>query len=114
AAILTALVTEDNRGNEPARVRVSPTVEMVLGEVHQIGRRLWRKQREFDVEIPVEFNPFLSGLTEMWVQGASWDEIRFAVPYDEGDIVRSLRRTLDLCRQFVRAPQAPEKLVNLC
>ena len=78
------------------------------------SRKIWRLQRDLDVEIPVEYSPVFAGLTEMWANGASWDDIRFATTYDEGDIVRSLRRTLDLCRQFMRAPGAPEKLVNLC
>jgi superfamily II RNA helicase len=114
AAVLTAIVTEEGRSSEPIRVRVSPEVEMALEKVHHIGRKLWRTQRDFDVEIPVEYNPTLSGLTEMWCRGASWDNIRYSTSFDEGDVVRSLRRTLDLCRQFIRAPNAPEKLVEKC
>ncbi len=33
---------------------------------------------------------------------------------DEGDVVRSIRRTLDLCRQFIRAPGMPAKVVEVC
>jgi superfamily II RNA helicase len=66
------------------------------------------------VDIPVEFSPIFSGLTEMWAQGATWDDIRMATSFDEGDVVRALRRTLDLCRQFMRAPGMKQHIVDLC
>jgi len=114
AALMTALVSEEGRAADAVRCRVSPRVEMVLEEVNRIGRHLWRLQRDFDVEIPVEYSAVLAGLTEMWANGATWDEMRNATIYDEGDVVRSLRRTTDLCRQFMRAPGVPPKLVSLC
>jgi superfamily II RNA helicase len=50
----------------------------------------------------------------MWAQGASWHQIRNATPFDEGDVVRSLRRTLDLTRQYIRAAGMPETVVDRC
>jgi len=40
--------------------------------------------------------------------------MRMATRYDEGDVVRSIRRALDLCRQYIRASNMPEKVVELC
>ncbi len=114
AAVLTCLITEEDRSQFPPRVRVSPQVELVLDEIDKIGRKVWRLQRDFEVEVPVEFGVSLAGITEMWAQGANWDDIRNVTTNDEGDIVRSLRRTLDLCRQYMRAPGMPDKLVKLC
>jgi superfamily II RNA helicase len=114
AAVLTALVTEEGRVNDAVRAKVSPQVDMALAQVHKTGRNLWRLQKDFDIDIPIEFSPTFAGLTEMWANGASWDEIRMATTSDEGDVVRSLRRTLDLCRQFMRAPGMPKTLVALC
>lgn len=114
AAVLTAIVSEEGRAQDAVRARVSPQVDLALEEVHKIGRKLFHIQRDFDVEIPVEYSPVLASLTEMWAQGASWNDIKYATIFDEGDIIRSLRRTLDLCRQFMRAPGAPERLVQLC
>jgi superfamily II RNA helicase len=113
AAILTALVTEQGRQQENVRLRVSPEVDLALDEINHIGRSLFRLQRDFDVEIPIEFSPVFSPLTELWAQSASWDDMRLASMFDEGDIVRSLRRTVDLCRQFSRAPGMPEPVVEL-
>ncbi len=114
AAVMTTIVSEEGRLQDAVRVRVSPAVELVLQDIQKIGRKIWRQQRDFDVEIPVEFSPVLAGLTEMWASGASWDEMRNATIYDEGDVVRSMRRTVDLCRQFMRSPGISDNLLRLC
>ncbi len=114
AAVMTAIVSEEGRVAEAVRACVSPAVALVLDEVNKVGRKIWRMQRDFDVELPVEFSGAVAGLTQMWAEGASWDDIRNATIYDEGDIVRSLRRTVDLCRQFMRAPGVPLALSTLC
>lgn len=113
AALLTALVTDEGRLHEPIRIRVSPQVEMALDELLHTARKIQRSQKEFEVDIPVGLSPTFSGLTEMWAHGAGWDDMRMATTYDEGDVVRALRRTVDLCRQFIRAPNVPEKVQNL-
>jgi superfamily II RNA helicase len=50
----------------------------------------------------------------MWAQGATWYDIRMATSFDEGDVVRAFRRTLDLCRQFMRAPGMKPEIVAIC
>ena len=112
AAVVTAVVTEESRDGQ--RASVSPEVDMALDKVGQLGKKLLRLQKQFEVDIPVEFNPQLSSLTEMWVNGATWDDIRAAATCDEGDVVRSLRRTLDLIKHFMRAPSMPEELLQQC
>jgi superfamily II RNA helicase len=114
SAVLTALVSDESRLETSMRVRVSPQVDMALQRVHKIARRVFRLQRDFDVDIPVAFSPVLAGLTQLWADGADWEDIRQATEFDEGDVVRSIRRTVDLCRQFARAPHAPPELHTLC
>ncbi|HNB22126.1 MAG TPA: hypothetical protein PKZ32_06910, partial [Candidatus Melainabacteria bacterium] len=114
AAMMTALVTEEGRMHEPIRTRVSPEAELAFEKIGQLGRALFRTQRDFDVDVPISIAPTFSGLTEMWAQGATWDQMRLATTYDEGDVVRALRRTVDLCRQFNRAPNVPEKFMMMC
>lgn len=114
APILTALVGDDSRAKDNMRVRVSPQVEMALIEVQKLQRKILRLQKDHDVEIPITIGVSLCGLTEMWAQGATWETIRRSTPYDEGDVVRSMRRTLDLARQYVRANGIPDKVQDLC
>ena len=113
AAILTCLVTESGRRDDQFRPRVSPNVEFVLTKIMHIGRRLYKLQRDFDIDVAIEFSPIFAHMTELWAGGATWDEMRIASLFDEGDIVRALRRTLDLCRQFAKAPGMPPKIVQL-
>ncbi|HEY9717028.1 MAG TPA: DEAD/DEAH box helicase [Trichormus sp.] len=114
AAVMTALVSEEGRGGmDSMRIRVSPGVDIALEQVQGLARKLFRTQRDFDIDISVEFAPTFSGMTEMWADGVTWDAMRLATQYDEGDIVRAMRRTVDLCRQFARAPGMKQEVVNL-
>lgn len=114
AALMTALISDESRQETNARIRVSPRVDAALGKVHKISRRIYKMQRDYGIEIPVGFSPLLSNLTQMWAEGATWEELREATDFDEGDIVRTLRRTVDLCRQYGRAPNVSEELASLC
>jgi superfamily II RNA helicase len=114
AAVITALVSEEDRIESAMRIRMGPAADLALEKINKIGRSVFRLQRDFDVEIPVEFSPIFSGLTQLWADGATWEDIRRTSQFDEGDIVRALRRTVDLCRQIIRAPNVAEDLVNVC
>ncbi|MBI1269385.1 DEAD/DEAH box helicase [bacterium] len=113
AALLNILVQEEGRLHEQVRHRLSPGVESRLAEMHGIARSLKKLQDQFDIEIPINYSPHFGALTEMWAQGASWEHISRATVYDEGDVVRAFRRTLDLCRQYMRAEGIPEPLVKV-
>jgi len=114
AALLTVLIGDEPRGNEQMRVHVTHNVDHAIIEIGKMAKKITRLQKDFDVDMPIEFGAQLAGLTEMWAQGAPWDQIRMSSPRDEGDVVRAIRRTLDLCRQFIRASDMPEKVVDLC
>lgn len=114
AAVLAALIGEDHRGAGEIKARVSPQADMAIDELRKIAKKLTRLQRDFDVDMPIEIGVQKCGLMQMWAQGASWDAMRMATRYDEGDVVRSIRRALDLCRQYIRASNMPEKVVELC
>ena len=113
ASTITALVTEEAKAQDTIRAKVSPQVQLILEQIHRIARDLWRLERDFEIDISVEFSPTFCATTQMSAEGASWDQIRLATEYDEGDVVRSLRRTLDLCRQLARAPGMREQVSKL-
>ncbi len=116
-AILTALVTEDNRYDDrlrnPSKLS-TPQMEYTLSSLGKIARHVNKLQRDFSVDIPVQFSSVFCHITQQWAQGVTWDELSTNSKIDEGDIVRVLRRTLDVCRQIQRAPGMNEKLVDLC
>ncbi|MBX9689492.1 MAG: hypothetical protein K2X27_22470, partial [Candidatus Obscuribacterales bacterium] len=113
AAVLTALVTEESRPEDVSSAKIDPQVEIVLDKVQKIARKVYVMQRDFEIDIPVEFSPLFCGLSMMWASGASWEEIRHATFHDEGLVVRILRRTVDLCRQITIAPNSPPEIADL-
>lgn len=113
AAVLTALVTDaQSRPDDVSSARISPGVEVVLDKVNKLARKVFVLQRDFGIEIPVETSPLFCGLTQMWVEGATWEQIRLATYFDEGIVVRALRRTVDLCRQIAIAPKVPAHIAQ--
>lgn len=112
-AVLTAMVTEETRPEDVSSAKVDPNVEMALEKVQKIARRVYLLQRDFNIEIPVEFSPLFCGLSQMWISGATWEDIRHATYHDEGLVVRIFRRTVDLCRQIAIAPNSPAEIAEL-
>lgn len=113
ASVLTALVTEESRPDDVSSATVDPNVELALDKIQKIARRVYLLQRDFEIDIPVEFSPLFCGLSQMWASGASWEDIRHATYHDEGIVVRMFRRTVDLCRQIAAAPKSPAQIAEL-
>jgi superfamily II RNA helicase len=49
-------------------------------------------------------------LVEQWALGLTWDELCRQTSLDEGDLVRLLRRTIDLLWQVPQVPHISETL----
>lgn len=113
AAVTTAMVTEESRPEDVSSAKVDPNVELALEKIQKIARRVYLMQRDFNIDIPVEFSPLFCGLSQMWASGANWEDIRHATFHDEGLVVRIFRRTVDLCRQIAIAPNSPEDIAEL-
>jgi len=123
SAVLTALVTESSRyddrfrGGKGSYEKLSPQVEYALSQTGKIARQVNKWQRQFSVDIPVEFGSTFCYFSQQWAQGITWAELAKMAQIkkiDEGDVVRALRRTLDLCRQIKRAPGMNEFIVQMC
>lgn len=114
AAVMTALLTEDTRQVPGIRLAPSTPARRAVGEVQKVAEAVLRWQKRFEVEVPAMVNPVFSGLAEAWAEGASWEEVRDRAGMDEGDVVRALRRTLDMARQWSRAPGLPPVLGERC
>ena len=57
-------------------------------------------------------NRFISliAIVEQWALGIEWKELCEKTTLDEGDVVRILRRTLDLLSQIPHVPNLPDSL----
>jgi superfamily II RNA helicase len=114
AAVLTALITEESRRTEPTGILLSETAEDALRACVTIARKVDRLQRRHGVEVPVVVVPIYAGLAQEWARGTSWDALRAMAPFDEGDLVRCLRRSIDLARQIARAPGVSQATSMIC
>ncbi|MCA9796671.1 MAG: hypothetical protein KC910_32905, partial [Candidatus Eremiobacteraeota bacterium] len=115
AAAVTALVTEDGRRlHQIERPPVSRYVSEVLHRLELIADRVMDLQERHHVEVPIDLNGILCGVTESWARGTEWEELERQVSLEAGDIIRLLRRTLDVCRQFAYSRGVPQRLSELC
>jgi len=100
AAVLEALSTEVNRPDLWCAWSPPPAVEEALHDLRSIRRQLEHQQERAKVAFPLWWEPELTGLVHAWASGASWSDVIANTSLDEGDVVRVLRRTVDLLAQI--------------
>ncbi|HXE73175.1 MAG TPA: helicase-related protein, partial [Candidatus Nitrosotenuis sp.] len=114
AAVLNALVTEETRKVQGRLPAPSDEVFTALEQIEVLALEIGRLQRRHGVEVPLLLNPAFAGITERWAQGHAWDDLVDGSGLEEGDVVRALRRTLDMARQWYHAPGTPPLLASMC
>ena len=67
-------------------------------------------QRRRNVSLPVWLEDELVGLIEQWALGAQWQQVCSMTNLDEGDLVRMLRRTVDILSQLPHVPHLSDGL----
>lgn len=110
AAATAALVTETPRPDSWVRYALSTDVEEALAELRSNRRQLFQLQRRYNVAFPIWLEYDLVALVEQWALGVEWSELCANTSLDEGDVVRLLRRTLDLLSQIPHVPHLPQAL----
>lgn len=110
AAAVAALVTETPRPDSWVRYTLSEEVEAALGELRSTRRQLFQLQRRYDVALPIWLEYDLVALLEQWALGVEWLELCEHTSLDEGDVVRLLRRTVDLLSQVPHVPHLSNSL----
>lgn len=112
AAAASAVITEPPRPDtwcDP-----SPLPEVIdafrLSEnganLREIRRQVYQAQSHRDITIPVWLETQLMAIASRWALGTSWVELCESTNLDEGDLVRLLRRTVDLLWQIPQIPNA--------
>ncbi|MFN7898684.1 MAG: DEAD/DEAH box helicase, partial [Synechococcaceae cyanobacterium] len=110
AAVLEAISTEVNRPDLWSAYPPPPAVEEAMHDLRGLRRQLLRQQEQHQVVVPVWWEPELTGLVHAWASGAAWSEVIGATSLDEGDVVRVLRRTVDLLAQLPYAEAVSDEL----
>lgn len=127
AATVCALITETPRADVWCDFPPPPQVLEVLGvkkstdesrsenttpTIREIRTRLFQVQRRHGVSLPVWREYELVGLSEQWALGIDWQDLCDSVSLAEGDIVRMLRRTVDVLSQIPQIPNISPTLSN--
>ncbi|MGF1541095.1 MAG: DEAD/DEAH box helicase [Pleurocapsa sp.] len=123
AATVGALITETPRADVWCDYPPPPEVLEVLGvkkrssneetsSLREIRTQLFQVQRRHGVSLPVWREYQLVGLCEKWALGMDWNELCESTNLAEGDIVRMLRRTVDVLLQIPQIPKISATLSN--
>ena len=110
AAVICALVSETPRSDSWTNYDPADEVVMTLSGLRNSRRHLFQVQRRYLVALPVWMEYEMVGIVENWALGVSWTELCSNTNLDEGDIVRMLRRTVDLLSQIPYVPHANDAL----
>lgn len=110
AAAIAALVTETPRPDSMVRFDLSEEVLEALSRLRGIRRKMFQLQRRYNVALPIWLEFELIALVEQWALGMEWVELCENTSLDEGDVVRILRRTLDLLSQIPHVPHLSDSL----
>jgi len=110
AAVLEAISTEVNRPDLWSGYPPPPAADEALHDLRGIRRELLRQQEQADVVVPVWYEAELMGLVQAWAKGVSWNDLIANSSLDEGDVVRIMRRTVDLLAQIPYCEAVSEQL----
>jgi superfamily II RNA helicase len=113
AAVIAALVTESPRPDTKVDFNLSPEADAAWLTLQPIRRSVLKVQYRHGVALPVGLETrFISliSLVEQWALGVEWKVLCEKTTLDEGDVVRILRRTLDLLSQIPHVPNLPDML----
>ncbi len=107
AGLVSALITEPLRSDTWVSFSASPELSQVLDlslppqeSLKEIRRLLIQCQKRYALLIPVWLEMQCIGLVEQWVLGIDWYDLLENTSLDDGDIVRLLRRTIDVLWQI--------------
>ena len=110
AAVFEAISTEVNRPDLWCGYPPPPQAEEALHDLRGLRRELERQQERAKVTVPIWWEPELTGLVHAWAKGTSWSDLIANTSLDEGDVVRILRRTVDLLAQVPYCEAISEQL----
>jgi superfamily II RNA helicase len=113
AGLISCFVIGESKARERAYSSISKVAIKYEKQYKNIARSVVQKQRNWGIDRSVELNANLSSIVEDWAGGISWDELIANTQYDDGDILRTLRRTCEISKQLSKLPNISNKLQGL-
>ncbi|NEO85322.1 MAG: DEAD/DEAH box helicase [Spirulina sp. SIO3F2] len=113
AAALYTFISEPPRSDRWTNYIPPESLLMAMVKLSPLRKELIKCQYRHKVALPVWLEDEtldFSGIITNWVLGASWEELCEHTNFDEGDLVRMLRRTVDLLSQIPHVPGVSQGL----
>ncbi len=110
AAVATALIGEELRPSAFVKVQPMGRTMQAIQQLVKLAREIRIVQNRHRVDQNTRIHMDCSGLTQLWAEEADWEEVMSLTNLDEGDVVRVLRRTVDLLEQIYHAPMLDENI----
>lgn len=117
AAATCAVITEPPRPDSwcnyaplPEAIEIFRQSDNNPHNLREIRRQLYQAQSHRDITIPVWLETQFMGIAARWATGTPWAELCDNTNLDEGDLVRLLRRTVDILWQIPQIPGASQVL----
>ncbi len=112
AAIIQAICVDIRRPNLWCNFKPSIKVLDVFNELESLRKLVTSKQKKFNIDTPILLEKDFTGIISEWARGKKWKEVIFNTSLDEGDVVRILRRSIDVLSQIQYCIGVSNKLKN--
>ena len=115
AAMLSCL-SEEPREAEPRHAWLfltqNPHLQKRLKAMGHLAQELLRVQQSHQVSLPVSIHVGYLAASYRWASGEEdWTQlVQESYGGHEGDLIRALRRLIDLCRQLAESPEAESRI----
>jgi superfamily II RNA helicase len=119
AGALCSALLEESRSGEPQLARLflkkRPKLKRHLDQLLQVADGVWQAQRACHLGMPVTVHPGFMPAVFRWASGEDdWSSIvAESFGGHEGDLVRAMRRLIDLLRQLAEGPEVPAATARL-
>ena len=119
AAALCSALLEESRSGEAVLARAflkkRPKLKRRLDQLINTADTVWQAQRARQLRIPVSVHPGFMPSVFRWASGDDdWSGIvGESFGGHEGDLVRAMRRLIDLLRQLAEGPDVPTEIARL-
>ena len=110
AAIIQAICVEVRRPNLWCNFKPSLKVIDVFNELDGLRKLVASQQNKFFIETPIYLETEITGIISEWAKGKKWKDIIFNTSLDEGDVVRIIRRSIDVLSQVQYCEGVSNKL----
>jgi superfamily II RNA helicase len=113
AAVMSAIVIETRAGRDSRTLRSHAEMYNTFEKLNSIARAVIRTQRSYRISHSAEVNLDAVPVITKWMETQDWDQLVSEVNLDDGDALKALRRTLDMCKQIAGNPALDAKLKEI-